>query len=100
MEFGGAVYIITNFNHTTLYTGVTSDLQIRMYEHIHHQYPKSFSAKYKLYKLVYYRSFSRIEEAIDEEKRIKAGNRANKEKLINQLNPLWEDLYEKEVKHW
>jgi len=100
MVFGGTVYIITNFNNTTLYTGVTSDLQVRMYEHINHKYLTSFSKRYKLYKLVYYKSFSSIEEAIHEEKRIKAGSRAKKEALINKLNPLWDDLYQREVKDW
>ncbi|WDF70849.1 GIY-YIG nuclease family protein [Sphingobacterium oryzagri] len=46
MSFDGTVYITTNFNNTTLYTGVTSDLQIRMYEHVHHKYLTSFSKRY------------------------------------------------------
>ena len=100
MERGGCVYIITNYQNTTLYTGVSSDLQSRMYQHIHGEYPNSFSKKYKLYKLVYYRSYSTIEDAIGEEKRIKGGSRKQKEELIKSINPLWEDLYVKEVKDW
>lgn len=100
MERGGCVYIITNYSNTTLYTGVTSNLQARIYEHIHGVFPDSFSKKYNLYKLVYYAFFPNIEEAIAEEKRIKAGNRAKKEALINKINPSWEDLYMKKVKHW
>ncbi len=100
MERGGCVYIITNYNNTTLYTGVTSDLQGRIYSHIYGLSPNSFSKKYKLYKLVYYNVFSTIEDAIAEEKRIKAGSRSKKEALINALNPTWSDLYETEVKHW
>lgn len=100
MERGGCVYILTNKKNTVLYTGVTSDLQSRMYQHIHKTYPDSFSNRYKLYKLVYYAFLPNIEEAIAEEKRIKGGNRLNKITLIETLNPEWEDLYEKEVKFW
>ncbi len=100
MERGGCVYILTNKNNTTLYTGVTSNLQSRIYEHLNQKYKHSFSAKYNLVKLVYYKFYPTIDEAIAEEKRIKAGNRQNKEKLINLFNPQWEDLYGKEVKHW
>jgi putative endonuclease len=92
--------MLTNNNNTTLYTGVTSDLTSRIYEHLNQKYKHSFSAKYNLVKLVYYKFYPTIDEAIGEEKRIKAGNRQNKEKLINLFNPEWEDLYEKQVKHW
>ncbi|SFG62875.1 GIY-YIG nuclease family protein [Pedobacter insulae] len=91
---GGCVYIMTNVNHTVLYTGVSSDLESRVWEHKNHQHPKSFSAKYRCHKLVYFYFFIHIEEAIDEEKRIKGGSRKAKEKLINALNPEWLDLYE------
>ena len=100
MVRGGFVYILTNKNKTTLYTGVTADLQSRIYEHITRKNENSFSTKYNLTILVYYKFYPTIEEAIAEEKRIKAGNRKNKEKLINDLNPDWIDLYEFEVKHW
>ena len=49
---------------------------------------------------IYFNVFSTIEDAIAEEKRIKAGSRSKKEALINALNPTWSDLYETEVKHW
>lgn len=94
MERGGYVYIMTNKAHMVLYTGVTSDLRNRIYEHTNNQYHESFTSKYKCYKLVYYNFFWRIEEAIDEEKRIKGGNRIAKLKLINEFNPNWNDLYE------
>lgn len=100
MERGGCVYIITNYNNTTLYTGVTSDIQSRMYEHINHTHQHAFSKRYKLSKLVYYKFYPSIEEAINEEKRIKGGSRLKKITLIEALNPTWEDLYQKEVKHW
>lgn len=94
------MYIITNYRNTTLYTGVFSDLQIRMYQHIHGYYSNSFSKKYNLYKLVYYKFYSTIDDAIAEEKRIKGGSRKQKEDLINSINPKSEDLYLKEVKDW
>jgi len=100
MERGGCVYILTNSRHTVLYTGVTSDLQSRMYQHLHQSYPNSFTHRYKVYKLVYYNFFSGIEEAISEEKRIKGGSRIKKIALIDELNLSWDDLYEKEVKLW
>ena len=96
---GGTVYILTNFTHTTLYTGVTSDLLFRIKEHREKAYPNSFSAKYNVNILVYHCSFLTIEEAIAEEKRIKGGSRAKKIQLIETLNPNWKDLWH-EVKEW
>lgn len=93
MKTGGCVYIMTNKNHTTLYVGVTADLQRRVEEHRTHKYPKSFTARYNITKLVYYEFYSRIEEAIAIEKQIKAGSRKTKEELINSKNPDWLDLY-------
>ncbi|WP_316804634.1 GIY-YIG nuclease family protein [Pedobacter nototheniae] len=99
MERGGTVYILTNFTHTTLYTGVTSDLLFRIKEHKEKEYPNSFSAKYNTDKLVYFCSYSSIEEAIAEEKRIKGGSRIKKIKLVQSMNPEWRDLWA-EVKEW
>lgn len=95
MEKGCCVYIPTNSKRTVLYTGVTSDLQSRMYQHIYKVYPHSFTSRYKIYKLIYYSFFSNIEEAIAEEKRIKGGSRLKKTALIESLPPNWEDLYKK-----
>jgi len=75
MERGGAVYILTNKTHSTLYIGVTSDLISRLYEHQHNYYPGSFTSTYNLKKLVYYEGFHSIEEAIDREKQLKRWNR-------------------------
>jgi putative endonuclease len=94
MERGGFVYIITNKTHMVLYTGVTSDLRNRIYEHMNNHYPKSFTSKYNCHKLVYHNFFWSIEEAIAEEKRIKAGSRLSKLILINEFNPNWNDLFE------
>ena|ERR1700722_8487777 len=98
MKRGGAVYIMTNEYQTTLYTGVTSDLKRRVYEHKNNFYPDSYTSKYKTYKLVYYEGFHRIEEAIGREKQIKAGSRKRKMELIKNFNPEWRDLYEDVLK--
>jgi putative endonuclease len=92
MERGGAVYIITNKYNKVLYTGVTSNLKNRIFEHQEKLNPNSFSAKYNLNKLVYYKGFNLIEEAIAEEKRIKGGSRNKKIQLIESINPKWENL--------
>ena len=96
---GGFVYIITNKHHSVLYTGVTSNLVARIQEHREKAYPKSFSARYNINKLVYYAFFEAIEAAIEEEKRIKGGSRENKIRLIESINLEWEDLWE-EIKEW
>ena len=93
MSKGGYVYIITNKNKTVLYTGVTSDLISRIWEHKNTVYLNSFSARYKLYYLMYYEYYECIEEAIETEKKIKGTSRLKKEALINRVNPEWKDLY-------
>jgi putative endonuclease len=99
MKRGGAVYIMANKRNGTLYTGVTSNLPKRVWEHRTHLYPQGFTAKYGCCILVYYCGFSGIEEAIAEEKRIKGGTRKAKLKLIETMNPQWNDLWE-EIKGW
>jgi putative endonuclease len=83
---------MTNNNNTVLYTGVTSDLKGRILQHKAKKYLKSFSARYNVCKLVYYKSFETIGEAIKHEKQIKAGSRNKKIELINSMNPEWDDL--------
>ncbi|MGY6647736.1 GIY-YIG nuclease family protein [Wenyingzhuangia sp. IMCC45574] len=90
----GFIYIITNKNNTTLYVGVTSNIVRRIQQHKTKFYPKSFSARYNLNKLVYYEAFHYIGDAIGREKQLKAGNRARKVALIEGMNPNWEDLME------
>ena len=92
--YGGYIYIITNYKNTTLYTGVTSNLIARIIEHRDKLYPKSFSSKYQLNKLVYFESFDSIEAAIQREKQIKGGSRNKKIELINAMNPEWRDLFD------
>ena len=88
------VYILTNKWNTVLYTGVTNDLVRRVYEHKTHADPKSFTAKYKVTKLVYYEYTGDVRVALEREKQIKSWNRKAKENLINTMNPKWEDLYD------
>lgn len=93
----GYIYIITNNNHTVLYTGVTSNLTKRIKEHQDKRYQGSFSARYNVNKLVYYEAFQLIGDAISREKQIKAGSRAKKIALINSINAEWNDLYKEIV---
>jgi len=88
----GFVYIMTNKNNTTLYVGVTSNLKQRIIQHKEKHYPKSFTARYNLDKLVYYEAFQMIGDAIAREKQLKAGSRAKKIVLIETMNPKWLDL--------
>ena len=90
----GFIYILTNKNNTTLYIGVTSDLPGRILQHRTKKYPKSFTARYGLDKLVYWESFISIIQAIAREKQLKAGSRKKKTDLIHLSNPEWLDLYE------
>ena len=92
MERGGCIYIMTNYQKTTLYIGVTSNLRSRIYEHQNKTYPNSFTAKYNLIYCVYYESFLSTEEAIDREKQLKKWSRAKKDALINGFNENWDDL--------
>ena len=85
------VYIMTNKNHTTLYTGVTNNLTRRVYEHKNHL-TKGFSDKYNLEYLVYYKTTNNVQAAILREKQIKGGSRKKKVDLINNFNPEWRDL--------
>ena len=90
----GYVYILFNKRNGTLYTGVTSFLKRRVYEHKTKLHPNSFTAKYSVDKLGYYEKFVSIKEAIEREKQIKGGSRATKIALIESTNPYWEDLYD------
>lgn len=98
MERGGTVYIITNKHHTVFYVGVTSELVYRIIEHRDKLYPKSFSAKYNISKLVYYEHFASIKEAIEREKYLKGKVRKFKLDLIETMNPEWRDLAEDVLK--
>ena len=90
---GAYVYILSNKRNGTLYTGVTSNLVKRIFEH-KEKVVSGFSAKYNLDLLVYYEEWWNIEEAIQREKQLKAGNRKKKLSLIESINPDWKDLSE------
>jgi len=87
-------YIVTNKNHTVLYTGVTSTLRKRILKHQNKFYPGSFTARYNAHKLVWYEMYFDIGEAIAREKQLKGGSRQKKIDLINAFNPDWRDLFE------
>ncbi len=94
MEKHFFVYILANNTNTTIYTGVTSNLPARIREHKDHVDPSSFTARYNVTKLVYYEEAGQAPLiAFEREKQIKSWNRARKNKLINSMNPTWEDLF-------
>lgn len=88
------IYITTNRVNSVLYTGVTSDLKNRIISHKTKKYKNSFSARYNVDKLVYFEKFESIVSARKREKQIKSGSRAKKIRLIESMNPEWNDLYE------
>jgi putative endonuclease len=77
----------------TLYTGVTNNLERRVYEHKHHLVD-GFTKKYKIDKLVYFEDTNDINAAISREKQIKGWLRKKKIALIESMNPSWKDLSE------
>lgn len=95
---GGCVYIIVNTHHTVFYVGVTASVSNRIQQHREKFFPKSFSARYNIGKLVYYEVFDSILDAIEREKQIKKYSRAKKIELVNKKNPEWKDPID-EVKY-
>jgi len=87
------VYILTNYEETTFYIGVTSDLLKRMYEH-KNKLKEGFSSRYNLYKLVYYEMSTSSSDAIAREKQLKRWHRQWKLNLIKGFNPDFKDLSE------
>lgn len=81
-------YILTNKNHSVLYTGATRDLYARLYEHRAKLNP-GFSSRYNVNELVYYECFLEAELAFDREAQIKSWSRRKKEELIASINPGW-----------
>ncbi len=84
---------MTNKHDSVLYTGITSDLKKRVYEH-KEKLAAGFTKRYSVTKLVYYEVFVDPENAIQREKQIKGGSRAKKIALINGVNKEWRDLYD------
>ena len=88
----GYVYIMASRKGGTLYTGVTADLARRVWEHRNKVRP-GFTSKYNVTRLVWFREYDDITEAIAEEKRIKRWRWQWKIELIEGSNPEWKDLY-------
>ena len=86
-----SVYILTNKSNTTLYVGVTSELENRVLKHKNKVYD-GFTSKYEINKLVYYEEYQWIHDAIAREKQLKGGSRQKKIDLILSINPSWSDL--------
>ena len=87
------IYIMTNSVNTVLYTGMTSDLKKRIWQH-KEKIADSFTKRYNVTKLVYYEVFEDIRTAIEREKQIKGGSRQKKIDLVNGFNSGWHDLYD------
>jgi putative endonuclease len=91
MEKQYAVYILTNRNNKVMYVGVTSDLPGRIAQQKSKSVP-GFTAKYNVYKLVYFELTNDVFSAISREKEIKKWRRGKKNKLVESLNPEWVEL--------
>ena len=87
------VYMLASQKNGTLYTGVTNNLERRVYEHKNHLV-KGFTDKYRVTKLMWFEQTSSVEAAIEKEKQMKKWKRAWKIRLIEEGNPEWRDLSE------
>jgi putative endonuclease len=87
------VYILCSRQNGTLYTGVTSNLVKRVYEH-KNNLADGFTKKYNVHLLVWYEVHQTAESSMTREKQIKSWKRAWKLRLIEENNPAWNDLYE------
>jgi putative endonuclease len=88
------IYIMTNKYNHVLYTGITNNLKMRVYEHKSRS-SKGFTSAYNVDKLVYFEISENVKAAILREKNIKGGSRQKKIQLIVRNNPGWKDLYHK-----
>jgi putative endonuclease len=91
---GGYVYIMSNRRDGALYIGVTSDLSRRAFEH-RQGVIDGFTRRYGLKRLVYYERYEDIRDALQREKNLKHWPRVWKLALVHDLNPDWDDLYER-----
>ena len=85
------VYMLTNWDDSVLYIGVTSNLPKRLYEH-RNGLADGFTKKYNVHKLVYYEETAYRISANERERQLKKWSRAKKNTLVNQMNPTWRDL--------
>ena len=90
------VYILASKKNGTLYTGVTSNLVQRIWQHKNNQVA-GFTEKYSVHVLVYFEQHQEMSSAILREKQIKKWRRNWKIQLIEENNPQWEDLWEQIV---
>jgi putative endonuclease len=86
------VYMLASGRHGTLYVGVTNGLARRVYEHKTRIF-KGFTSRYDVNRLVCYEAYEQITDAIAREKELKKWRRDWKIRLIEEMNPEWEDLY-------
>ena len=82
-----------NKPHGVIYTGQTHELKDRIKKHKEKKYKNSFSARYNVDKLVWYKEYDNILGARAMEKKLKGGSRAKKIALIEEMNPEWKDLF-------
>ena len=92
MERQPSVYVLASKRNGTLYTGVTSNLLKRVWEH-KNNVTEGFTQKHGVHSLVWYEVHDTMDTAIQREKAIKSWNRAWKIKVIEEMNPQWRDLY-------
>ena len=85
------VYILSNWDDSVLYIGMTNDLTRRLYEHRSHLVD-GFTARYNVHKLVYFEYTNDVQSAIEREKQLKGWRRDKKNALISKSNPTWDDL--------
>lgn len=86
------IYILSNHSRTVLYTGITSNLVKRVYQH-KNELAEGFTKKYKVHDLVYFETYDDPTSAIEREKQIKNYSRKRKEQIILKFNPEVKDLY-------
>ena len=92
MDKQPAVYILASDRNGTLYIGVTSDLLSRVWQHREHVV-EGFTARYGVGRLVWFELHPTMESAITREKQLKKWNRAWKTRLVQEMNPYWNDLW-------
>ena len=86
------VYMMASGQHGTLYVGITNNLSTRVFAHKEGR-GSEFVRRYGLTRLVWYEAYDRVDEAIARDKQLKKSHRHWKTRLVEEMNPLWVDLY-------